>query len=49
MRPQIERKTVKVEIKNLQVGMKGMVEAEGNEIEQLRHDLQQAQVREHNT
>ena len=49
MRPQIESKIVKVEIKNLQVGMKGMLEAESNEIEQLRHDLQEAQVRAHNT
>ena len=53
VRPQIERaidkKTVKVEIKNLQVGMMGVLEAKDSEIKQLRHDLQQAQVRAHNT
>ena len=38
---------VKVEMKNLQVGMMGLLEAKDKEIEQLRHDLQHAQVRVH--
>ena len=52
-RPQIEgpfdKQKVKVEIKNLQVGMMGVLEAKDNVIEQLQHDLRQAQVRIHNT
>ena len=50
-RPQIEgtfdKQKVKVEMKHLQVGMIGMLEAKDKEIEQLQHDLQQAQVRAH--
>ena len=53
VRPQIEgafeKKTVKVEMKNLQVGMMGMLEPKDKEIEQLRDDLQHAQVRAHHT
>ena len=52
-RPQIEgpfdKQKVKVEIKNLQVGMMGVLEAKDNVIEQLQHNLRQAQVRVHNT
>ena len=51
--PQIEgsfdKQKVKVKMKDLQVGMIGMLEAKDNVIEQLQHDLQQAQVRVHNT
>ena len=35
-------------MKDLQVGMMDMLEAKDNVIEQLQHDLQQAQVRVHN-
>ena len=48
VRPQIEgafdKEKVKVEMKNLQVGMMGMLEAKEKEIEQLQRNLQQAQV-----
>ena len=50
--PQIEgpfdKQKVKVKMKDLQVGMMDMLEAKDNVIEQLQHDLQQAQVRVHN-
>ena len=52
VRPQIvepfDKKLVKVEKKKLQISMMGMFEAKDKEIEQLRHDLQHAQVRVHN-
>ena len=52
-KPQIEgpfgKQEVKVKMKDLQVGMMDMLEAKDNVIEQLQHDLQQAQVRVHNT
>ena len=52
-KPQIEgpfdKQKVKVEMKHLQVGMMGMLEAKDKEIEQLQRNLQQAQVRVHNT
>ena len=51
--PQIEgafdKQKVKVKMKDLQVGMIGMLETKDNVIEQLQHDLQQAEVRVHNT
>ena len=47
-KPRIKQK-VKVKMKDLQVGMIGMLEAKDNVIEQLQHDLQQAEVRVHNT
>ena len=50
-KPQIEGPfdKQKVKMKDLQVGMMGMLEAKNNVIEQLQHDLQQAEVRVHNT
>ena len=40
-----DKQEVKVKMKDLQVGMIGMLEAKDNVIDQLQHDLRQAQVR----
>ena len=53
VRPQIEgaidKKTVKVEMKSLQVGTMSMIEVKDKEIEHLQQNLKQAQVRVHHT
>ena len=44
-----DKQKVKVEMKNLQIGMMGMLETKDNEIEYLQYNLQQTQVRVHKT